>query len=73
MKNLPFYSKEIFYLYWKGFLQPCNRDLDSVKEWIKQCINSGGDITNYTVKSNICEGYNVHELLEDNLKANYHS
>jgi hypothetical protein len=59
-------SKEIFFLYWKENLQPCNRDEHSVRDWIKHCIANGGDITNYTVKSNYCEMYNVHEFIEGN-------
>ena len=70
MKKIPFYSKENFFLYWRGHLQPCLRDEKSVREWIQHCINGGGDIINYEIRSNFCPSYNVHEFLEGRLTAN---
>ena len=64
MKEIKFYSQEIFFLYWNGHLQPTEgRSRAGIIDYLNKAANLfGGDLSRYTVISNY-GAYNVSELM----------
>ncbi len=58
-------SKEIFFLYWKGHLQPNTTTREAIKQHIENSINCHfASLEEFTIKSNYCDSYNVEEFLK---------
>ena len=64
MKNSYIGREEIFFLYWKGILQPAGFKKNTIIAYIKNSMGFDPSNTNYKLTSNYGVKYNVNEFIK---------